>query len=85
MLSHYKRPATKQRFQNHLKTALDRHSVENAREQATNNILKESYRIHDNLRKITAENIIESATSFKEKDIEEGYESDGSFKPEDYH
>ncbi|EIE79722.1 hypothetical protein RO3G_04427 [Rhizopus delemar RA 99-880] len=85
VLAHYKRPATKQRFQNHLKTALDRYSVENAREQATNNILKESYRIYDNLSTVTADNIIKSATSPKGEDIEEGYESDGSCKSEDYH
>lgn len=88
MLTHYKRPATKQRFQNHHKTALedlDRHSVENAREQSTNNILKESYRIHNSLSTVTADNIIESVASSKGKDIEEGYESDGSCKSEDYH
>ncbi|RCH90099.1 hypothetical protein CU098_006699, partial [Rhizopus stolonifer] len=60
-------------------------SVENAREQVTNNILKESYRIHDNLSAVTADNIIESATSSKGKDIEEEYDSDGSCKSEDYH
>ncbi|KAG1045146.1 hypothetical protein G6F43_011332 [Rhizopus delemar] len=85
VLAHYKRPATKQRFQNHLRTVLDRYSVENAREQATNNILKESYRIYDNLSTVTADNIIKSATSSKGEDIEEGYESDGSCKSEDYH
>ncbi|CAO3673182.1 unnamed protein product [Rhizopus stolonifer] len=66
-------------------TALDKYSVENAKEQATNNILKENYRIHGELSIIAADNIIQSATSSKGKDIEERYESDASCKSEDYH
>ncbi|KAI8076948.1 hypothetical protein BDF21DRAFT_473616 [Thamnidium elegans] len=85
VLTHYKKPASKQRLQNHLVNALDRYKIENTRNQVTNNILKESYRIHDNLSIVTVDNIIERATSSKGKYIEEGYESDSSRKSEDYH
>jgi hypothetical protein len=38
VVTYYEKELTKQLFRNHLKSALDKYSVENAKEQATNNI-----------------------------------------------
>jgi hypothetical protein len=85
VLTYYKRLAVKQRFRSHLDTALDSYLVEAAKEHATKNMLKENYRVHGSLSTVTADSIIESATSSKGKEIELEYESDNSCKSEDYH
>ncbi|KAI7880801.1 uncharacterized protein EV154DRAFT_450611 [Mucor mucedo] len=76
VLTHYKRPAVKKRFQHHFETTFDHYSVQNSKIQATNSLLKESYRIHTSLGTVTADEIIGCGTS---------YHSDDSQKSEDYH
>lgn len=96
--NYYKRLSTKTRFKNFFQTALNTYLLNNTKKHATNKMLQDNYEIHANLSSKTADSIIEAAdsiietasdviesiTSTKGEETQE-YESDDSYKSENYH